>query len=427
MYACIYIPGLGEEQASALRACAEAFSPNIEFTHEAAILDIRGLRSLYGPPESIGKAIAQRVADMGARVGIASNPHAAMAAARGFVGLTVIPPGEEGQALSSLPLDFLTQSRGRDTAEDELHATLSSWRIETFADLAALPEDGIAERLGSAGVRLRRLARGMTTRPLVPAKEDLTFKAEMQLEFALELLEPLMFILSRLLTDICGSLASHSLAANELELVLDLEKNREYTRTLHLPFATRDAQTFLKLLQYDLSAHPPKAAIVGVHLTATPVHPRVVQGGLFIPLAPQPEKLELTLARIAAIVGQGNAGTPDLIDTHRPGAFRLTRFEAKQADAPGSIPSDQPRLAIRIYRPPLPAIVAAPNGHPERVNANGVNGPVCAYAGPWRTSGDWITQQPWACDEWDIALQAGGVYRLRHNATNEWFVDGNYD
>ncbi len=425
MYACIYIPGLGEEQTSALRACAEAFSPNIEFTPEAAILDIRGLRSLYGPPESIGKAIAQRVTHMGARVGIASNPHAAMAAARGFLGLTVIPPGEEGQVLSSLSLDFLTHTR--DDADDELHTTLVSWGIETFADLAALPENGIAERLGSAGVQLRRLARGMTNRPLVPAKEDLLFKADMELEHALELLEPLLFILSRLLTEVCKSLASHALAANELNLVLDLEKNREYTRTLCLPFATRDAQTFLKLLQYDLSAHPPEAPIVGVHLTATPVHPRVVQGGLFIPLAPQPEKLELTLARIAAIVGQGNAGTPELIDTHRPGAFRLTRFEAKQMDEPGSLTSDEPRLAIRVYRPPLRAKVASPHGYPERVNAYGINGPVCAYAGPWRTSGDWITQEPWACDEWDVALQTGGVYRLRHNATNEWFVDGNYD
>ena len=155
--------------------------------------------------------------------------------------------------------------------------------FETFADLAALPENGIAERLGSAGVQLRRLARGMTNRPLVPAKEDLLFKADMELEHALELLEPLLFILSRLLTEVCKSLASHALAANELNLVLDLEKNREYTRTLCLPFATRDAQTFLKLLQYDLSAHPPEAPIVGVHLTATPVHPRVVQGGLFYP------------------------------------------------------------------------------------------------------------------------------------------------
>jgi len=425
MYACIYIPGLGEEQAAAMRACAEAFSPNIEFTAETAVLDIRGLRRLYGEPESIGKAIAQRVANMGARVGIASNPHAAAAAARGFPGLTVIPQGEEASVLSSLSLDLLLPAQNADN--HEVRETLSSWGIDTFADLAALPENGIAERLGSAGVRLRQLATGFTTRPLVPSKEDVVFKAEMELEHPLELLEPLLFILSRLLTEICASLTTNSLAANELELVLDLEKNREYTRTLRLPFATRDAQTFLKLLQYDLSAHPPEAAVIGVHLCATPVQPRVVQGGLFIPLAPQPEKLELTLARLTALVGEGNAGTPELIDTHRPGAFRVARFAAKQADAPGSTACVEPRLAIRIYRPPLQAKVTPTQGPPARVNAKGVNGAVCAYAGPWRTSGDWITSHPWSHDEWDIALQTGGVYRLRHNGTDEWFVEGNYD
>jgi len=35
-----------------------------------------------------------------------------------------------------------------------------------------------------------------------------------------------------------------------------------------------------------------------------PVKPRAAQGGLFIPLAPEPVKLELTLARIQAIVGK---------------------------------------------------------------------------------------------------------------------------
>ena len=145
---------------------------------------------------------------------------------------------------------------------------------------------------------------------------------------------------------------THALAANDMELRLRLEGKPEFVRTLRLPFATREAQTFLKLLQYDLSAHPPGAPVVHVHLKATPVHPRVVQGGLFVPLAPQPEKLEMTLARILAIVGEGNAGTPELLDTHRPGAFRMTRFEAKEADAPGSMICSEPRLAIRLYRPP---------------------------------------------------------------------------
>jgi protein ImuB len=422
MFACIYIPGLASDQIPALKECAEAFSPHVEYIDdgESAVLDIRGLRKLYGPPESIGKAIAQRAGGMGARVGIAVNPHAAIAAARGFVGLTVIPPGEESRVLSILPLDLLAP-------EEEMQQTLESWGLRTFADLAALPAEGIAERLGPEGVRLRQMACGIGRRPLVPSKDEAVFQASLDLEHSLELLEPLQFVLSRLLNDICGALSAQSLAANELELLLELEGNREYTRTIRLPFSTREAQTFLKLLQYDLAAHPPNAPILAVHLRATPVQPRVMQGGLFVPIAPQPEKLELTLARIVSIVGEGNAGTPELIDTHRPGAFLMTRFVAVEADTPQSVTCNEPRLAIRIYRPPLPAKVTAPLGRPERVSARGVNGQVTAYAGPWRTSGDWITPQPWAYDEWDVALQAGGVYRLRRQPPNEWFVEGNYD
>jgi protein ImuB len=418
MYACVYIPGLAD--ASALRECAEAFSPTVEFAEEAAIFDIRGLRRLYGSPESIGTAIAQRVSSMGARVGIAANPHAAMAAARGFAGLTVIPPGEEASVLASLPLDQLAP-------EEELKETLADWGVRTFADLAALPEGGVAERLGSAGLRLRELARGLTSRPMKPAKDAVTFDASMDLDEGVDLLEPLMFIFSRLLNDICVSLTQHGLAANELTLRLGLEGKREFTRALRLPFASRDAQTFLKLLQYDLSAHPPKAAIFRVHLRATPVHPRVVQGGLFVPLAPQPEKLELTLARITSIVGEGKAGAPELVDIHRPGAFRMTRFSAKEVDAPGSVVCSEPRLAVRLFRPPLPAEVAVLQGRPERVKARGVQGEVEVFAGPWRTSGDWVTVEPWSFDEWDVALREGGVYRLRCADGKAWFVEGNYD
>ena len=37
--------------------------------------------------------------------------------------------------------------------------------------------------------------------------------------------------------------------------------------------------------------HPPAEAIVAVSINCEPVKPRVLQTGLFIPLAPEPEKL----------------------------------------------------------------------------------------------------------------------------------------
>jgi protein ImuB len=190
-----------------------------------------------------------------------------------------------------------------------------------------------------------------------------------------------------------------------------------------------DTATFLKLLQYDLVAHPPQAEIVGVKLHAQPAPQRRLQGGLFTPVAPEPEKLELTLARLAAVVGEHNVGSPEVLDTHRPDAFRMNRFVARQDSRPAEQGSTAaaPLLAIRLFRPPLQAKVAAPYGAPQRVKAPGISGNVVAYAGPWRSSGEWWLMDAWERDEWDVALHTGIVCRLHHDEQDRWFIDGNYD
>ncbi len=63
-----------------------------------------------------------------------------------------------------------------------------------------------------------------------------------------------------------------------------------------------------------------------VSIACEPVKPRVLQNGLFVPLAPAPDKLELTLARLAKLVGEENIGSPALLDTHRPDAFTMKQF-----------------------------------------------------------------------------------------------------
>ena len=88
----------------------------------------------------------------------------------------------------------------------------------------------------------------------------------------------------------------------------------------------RDHKVFLKLLLLETEAHPPPSPIVAVSINCDPVKPRLLQSGLFIPLAPEPEKLELTLARLAKLVGAENIGAVELLDTHRPDAFRMKHF-----------------------------------------------------------------------------------------------------
>lgn len=416
MFACIHSPGVS------LVEWACDFSPRVEYTAAGTlVLDIDGLEPLFGSPQQLAEAMARRASQHGltASVAVASNPDAAVLAALGFGGVTVIPPGAEAECLGRLPLEILPLS-------PEMGETLGRWGLRTLRDFAGLPETGIAERLGPEGVRLQRLARGSAERPLAPADPPPIFEETMELEDPVALLEPLSFILARLLNQLCGNLELRGLATNELRLTLCLEDRTQHARALRLPFPMRDSRTFLKLLQLDLDSHPPQAPVTAVSLSAQPVNPRVIQNGLFLPLAPEPQKLELTLARIANLVGENNVGWPELLDTHRPDAFRLSRD--RHPGLSSAAGRQNLHLALRFFRPPLQANVEAPCGRPTRILARGVRGTVRSVAGPWRSSGDWWTAQAWSRDDWDVALSDGALYRIyldRHNGG--WFVEGSYD
>jgi protein ImuB len=163
-----------------------------------------------------------------------------------------------------------------------------------------------------------------------------------------------------------------------------------------------------------------------------PARPRTEQHGLFMPLSPEPEKLELTMARIRRLVGADKAGTPEILDTHRPDSYRIVGL----ANGPASITANSyqmpAHMALRRFRPPQFAQVRLEGGHPVYISCMAEErmrgGAVLAYAGPWRTAGEWWKPEPWARDEWDVELQHGGVFRIhRELSTGRWFFDGRYD
>jgi len=273
---------------------------------------------------------------------------------------------------------------------------------------------------------LHRLARGAGDRRLVPIGEPLHFEEECELEYPVEILEPLAFVLERLLQSMCARLLSRGLAIIGLRLRLQLENRHEYARALRFPVPMLDAGVFLKLLRLDLSAHPPPAPVVRLWLEGEPAKPRPAQSGLFIPIAPEPEKLELTLARLKSLVGDENVGSPALLDTHRPGAFRMADGTLSPSPRPCPVAPHSASLSLRTLRPARPARVQMAAGQPVQVQAEGVRGHVVSSAGPWRTSGDWWTSDPWARDEWDVALSDGALYRI-YCEQGRWFVEGSYD
>jgi protein ImuB len=396
--------------------CASDFSPRLEIAAEdTVVLDIRGLDRLFGTPRRLAEAITGRAREAGlaVNVAVACNPDAAVHAARALPGITVLPAGQEHRYLEPLPLVLLG-------APPEIEETFRLWGLRRFGDLAALPEPGVAERLGTAGIRFQKLARGVWERPLRPAEPAIVYEETLDLEHPVTLLESLAFLLTRMLAELCRRVR----ATNELRLRLGLENGGEHQRAIRLPIPTRDHRACWKLLQLDLETNPPGAPVVSVRLAVEPAAPRFVQQGLFVPLAPEPEKLEVTLARIGKLVGPEQVGTAELLDTHRPGAFQMRRWDPGSAAAP----SAGPCLALRVFRPPLRATVQLQAERPLRVAARQVRGEVVARAGPWRFSGDWWTSQAWARDEWDVVLQSGALYRLCWDRpAAAWFVEGAYD
>jgi protein ImuB len=527
---------------AALLDCAQSFSPRVEDTApDTVLLDLAGLESLFGPPAGIARDLSRRASDLGleVHVAVAANPDAARLGARGFSGVTLISEGKEAERLGNLPLDVLfpelsapptakanpQKTEAQDAAR--LLEIFDLWGIRNLRALAALPEIALSQRLGQTGIRLQQLARGAVQRTLVPVEIPLVFEEAVELEHPLVLLEPLAFLLAHMLEQLCTRLASRALAAQELRLTFELDtgfyfvedipapesdsatesaslaepipetapgsptnhgeesiparpsRSRHFTRTLRLPVPMLDAKTFLKLLQLDLKAHPPGAPIMKIHLSAEPARPRAAQGGLFQPPAPEPEKLELTLARIAGMVGPGRIGGTELLDTHHPEGFRMQRFvppviankrgDKKQSSLNGKnaghpdrdrhqgdesaflgarywVPgtsSDAPITALRVYRPPVRAIVTVRGGKPVHLvcpRRKDIQGDILWMAGPWRSSGNWWEPDGWARDEWDIALQlpvSGNqsqknvsltLYRLVHDLlSGRWFVEGTYD
>ncbi len=414
MYASLHGPGN-------LTALAFEFSPAVELTAaDTVTLDVAGLERLVGFAQDIAVAISRRAAELGLnpRIALAANPDAAICAARGLAGVSIIPYGDEAKFLGSLPLSLLAPS-------PEMEETLERWGIRRFHELAALPPLGIAERLGTEGLRLRERARGEAERKLLALAEPLHFEDELELEYPIELLEPLAFVLARLLHGLATRLATRGLATDEVRLRFALENRSTTQRTLRLPVPTLDTKSLLKLIQLDLGEHPPEAPIVHVWMGVNPVKPQAAQSGLFILTAPEPVKLEITLARIQAITGEGKVGVPELLDTHRPDAFRMASLGGAARSA--ETENDRlPRLMLRVFRPPRAALVLLASGQPGFVTAGSIRGKVLDLAGPWRTSGDWWTAEPWSRDEWDIALSDGALYRL-YCSPKGWFLEGCYD
>jgi hypothetical protein len=310
-----------------------------------------------------------------------------------------------------------------------------------------LPADEVAARLGQTGIAWQRLARGEDSAPLVPSVPEERFEQALDLEWPIEGLEPLSFVLARLMEPLSAHLERRDRGAAVLHVRLQLVKRDGVTREVHerslqLPAPMRDARTLRTLALLDLESHPPSAAIDRVVVAVDPTPGRVIQFSLLTRPLPSPEQLSTLMARLTALMGEGRCGSAITVDSWQPGVFEMTSFTPRDSPVAVNSAASVPRLAMRRFRFPVPARIRVEGGIPVRViiDRRGLSGgKVEKYAGPWRTSGGWWMPVPplspiqpippnWDRDEWDVTLSDGATYRVfRERDTDAWFIDGVVD
>lgn len=440
-----------EERAfAALLRVADEFSPRVQVlsapdedesaSRATLVLDISASEKLLGSPRQIAVALARPLHALGwqASIGVSGEASAALMAARGRPGITVMANGEEAQALAPLPLAVLELN-------DAQVQTFAAWGIHTLGQIAALPLKSLVARLGEDGHRLQLLARGRYPHLLVPDQDapDAPLLEHLRLEHPVELLEPLLFLLGRALEQITRRALDHAQAIASVEISLQLETSSanaaetarapaQHRRLVRPALPEQDFHILLKLVQLDLELHPPPAPIVAFTVSAQPARRPRAQQGLFAPQSPEAGRLEVLLARLRKLVGEGRVGSPELLDSHAPDAFRMAPFQPGDgAAAPvPAVASSAPALAMRSLRPPLAVRVGLQGAAPRSIFLEGQQLPVVSHSGPWRADGAWWTTACWCREEWDVAIDAPERRCLRlafDPGANCWYLTGIYD
>ena len=360
------------------------------------------------------------------RIGLASHPDLACLAARAARPVLVLREtlGKEEDLLAQLPMGALQPSAA-------IAQVLALWGVETLAQFAALRRDDIAARLGVEGGLLWDVVRGGRERLLRLVRLPADFAERFEFEHPVEMMEPLLFMLRRMLGDLCQCLANVWLVASAMRLGLRFEDQQIYEKTLRVAEPTRDADLLLRVLHTHLEGRSASAPIVEVSVELTPVRPANLQTNLFERRLRDPNQFSETLARLEALLGRGNVGRVELLPSRRPDAFAVVSYleGASQRSTVNGQRLEQGKrhgLPLWRFRPPQAVEVVVRDGRPEIIHAPAGSQAIMEAKGPWLMSGDWWDRHGWAREVWEVSMVNGALYQLAWEKSGGWVLDGTF-
>jgi len=308
---------------------------------------------------------------------------------------------------------------------DAMTGILHRWGIRTIGGFLALGRDDLVRRLGAEAGEYFDRATGRVDRPLRCTQPAETFEESTEFEHEVETLEPLLFLLRRMVEQLVLRLNAIYRVPAEITLRLGLSNDDEHIRVFKVPSPTANPDTLFRMLHTHLESVTTQHAIVRVQLSAEPTRPVRQQFGLFETALRDPNQFAETLARLVALVGHDRVGTAVLETTHRPDAFRLQPADFTSSVSRAEAAALPLGLSLRRFRPPQPALVQSDRG-PTYLHARAVDGPIVAAYGPMLLNGDWWSQQSWSRAEWDVKLADGTLCRI-YEEDGGWFLEGCYD
>lgn len=361
----------------------------------------------YGGEPEAGAVIAECLVGLGVRdvrIGVADELFTSEQAARcaGVQESFVVPPGESGAFLRTLPVDVLD--------EPEAVSLFKRLGLPGLGDLARLPAADVEARFGARVAWVHRVLHGGGARPLSTRTPPPELVCEVDFEPALDSAEAVCFSARQTAERFVDQLAARQLVCTEVLLVVEADGAVASERRWLHPrwFAATDLIDRLHWqLVGSLRVGDIRSAITRVRMVPETVVPEADHAdGLW---GGTDARVERGIARVQGLLGQEAVVAPVLQGGRSPAdrqalvpwGERAAALRPRGLPWPGSIPPPAP---ARVFPAPWAADVldaagrplavlprGALTGDPARFKPGGAETwqPVAAWAGPWPVDEQW--------------------------------------
>jgi protein ImuB len=443
---CILIRDEKREQQSfdELLVKLQRFSPFIEEAKPGIVyLDVSGFERTYPREKNLAEKLISFVKAIGypVKVGMASNKFTSLVGASisEIYSCTIIPQGEEKEFLESQLIQLLPINQ-------DLYERLCHLGIKTIGQFATLPDQEVAERFGSQGMRLLKLARGEDDETLKPKIFNEKDTQARDFDSPLETQIGILFYVNSILEKQLNDLAKKGLACEEVLVILKTEDKSEIPLRLSVAKGTNRTKTFIGQLRLELEKIILPAPINEIQVSIQRTSP-LISEQLTLYQKKEANPFGQILSQLKRILGNGNILIPQIVSSHKPeGKFRMVSYtpledqnsKEKTKNKKNKNPlfdllelsvgfSQNPTYGLRFYSPPKPAIVRIENSIIKFVIADNWYGEVVRQTGPWEISGEWWSDGFNRC-YFEIELSEGEQYLIFfENSSKGWFLQGIFD